>query len=168
MNLIFRSLIAIAIAYTIRLKMLKPTQFLVLWLALLLLPVSVSPAAELRINADEAYRRVVAGELTLIDIRAPQEWEKSGIPKGSLAITMHNPSGKEAFRNEILKAIEGDSSRPIALICAVGGRSRWAQKFLAKSGFSNVQDVSEGMFGRGKQMPGWLKRGLPVEPCPNC
>ncbi len=125
-------------------------------------------AAEERISAIEAYNGVVNGSLTLIDIRSPGEWEKSGIPKGSIPITMHNPGGKAAFKNAILAAVKGDKKRPIALICAVGGRSQWAQRYLEKEGFTQVADVAEGMFGRGKTMPGWLKRDLPVERCKDC
>ncbi len=125
-------------------------------------------AAEKRISAIEAYNGMVNGSLTLIDIRSPGEWEKSGIPKGSIPITMHNPAGKAAFKNAVLEAVKGDKMRPIALICAVGGRSHWAQGYLKEHGFTQVADVAEGMFGRGKTMPGWLKRDLPVEPCNNC
>ena len=125
-------------------------------------------AADKRISAIEAYNGVVNGSLTLIDIRSPQEWEKSGIPKGSIPITMHNPAGKSAFKKAVLAAVKGDKMRQIALICAVGGRSHWAQGYLKKHGFTQVVDVSEGMFGRGKTMPGWLKRDLPVEPCKSC
>ncbi len=125
-------------------------------------------AAESRISAIEAYNGVVNGSLTLIDIRSPGEWEKSGIPKGSIPITMHNPAGKAAFKNAVLAAVKGDKMRPIALICAVGGRSHWAQGYLKKHGFTQVVDVAEGMFGRGKTMPGWLKRDLPVEACKDC
>lgn len=125
-------------------------------------------AAEKRISAIEAYNGVVNGSLTLIDIRSPGEWEKSGIPKGSIPITMHNPAGKNAFKDAILAAVKGDKERPIALICAVGGRSHWAQSYLEKHGFTQVADVAEGMFGRGKTMPGWLKRDLPVQPCKDC
>lgn len=140
----------------------------VLGTILLILAASAGQSAEPRIGADEAYRRTAAGELMLIDIRTPQEWQKSGIPRGSVPISMHLPGGKEAFKKAILAAAKGDMERPIALICAVGGRSRWAQRYLSKAGFTNVQDVTEGMFGRGKHQPGWLDRGLPVDPCPNC
>ena len=125
-------------------------------------------AAETRLSAIEAYNRTVNGSLTLIDIRSPQEWQKSGIPKGSVPVTMHNPAGKIAFKDAILAAVKGDKTRPIALICAVGGRSHWAQGYLKRNGFTQVMDVSEGMFGRGKTMPGWLRRGLPVENCQHC
>ena len=54
-----------------------------------------------------------------------------------------------------------DKSRPIAVICAAGNRSRWASRFLAEKGFAKVIDVAEGLFGNGR-LPGWLARGLPV------
>jgi rhodanese-related sulfurtransferase len=140
----------------------------VLGAIMLVLAASPGHTAEPRINADEAYRRTTAGELLLIDVRSPQEWQRSGIPRGSVPISMHQPGGAEGFKKAILAATKGNKTRPIALICAVGGRSGWAQRFLSKEGFTNVQDVTEGMFGRGKNLPGWLSRGLPVDPCPNC
>ena len=117
------------------------------------------------ISAPAAQERMSDGELLLIDIRSPREWSQTGIPKGALPITMHNPEGKRAFLDAIDAAVDGDRSREIALICAVGGRSRWAQGFLAKHGFTRVADVSEGMHGRGSRNPGWIKRGLPVQSC---
>lgn len=117
------------------------------------------------ISAPAAQAKLSAGELLLIDIRSPREWSQTGIPKGALPITMHNPEGKRAFLDAIDAAVDSDRSREIALICAVGGRSRWAQGFLAKHGFTRVSDVSEGMLGRGSRNPGWIKRGLPVQSC---
>ncbi len=154
-------------AYLDRMK-IQSIATVILGVTMLVLAASAGHTAEPRIGADEAYRRTTAGELTLIDIRTPQEWRKSGIPRGSVPISMHQSGGKEAFKKAILAAAKGNMERPIALICAVGGRSQWAQRYLSKAGFTNVQDVTEGMFGRGKQQPGWLNRGLPVDPCPNC
>lgn len=122
-------------------------------------------AAEKIVRADEAYELSIKNRLTVIDIRSPREWLESGVPKGARTITMHNPTGKRAFLETVRAAVAGDTARPIALICAVGGRSCWAQRFLTKNGFSRVSDISEGVFGRGKDKPGWLKRGLPVDSC---
>ena len=149
-------------------KTINSVAAIVLGTMMLILTAASGLAAEPRIGADEAYRRTAAGELLLIDIRSPQEWQKSGIPRGSVPISMHLPGGPAAFKKAILAAAKGDKGRPIALICAVGGRSGRAQRFLSKEGFTEVQDVTEGMFGRGKHQPGWLSRGLPVDPCPNC
>jgi len=134
-------------------------------LILLVVAWSGARAAEKIVRADEAYELSTKNLLTVIDIRSPQEWLESGVPKGALTITMHTPLGKRAFLAAVRDAVRGDTARPIALICAVGGRSRWAQRFLTESGFSRVSDISEGVFGRGKGKPGWLKRGLPMDAC---
>ena len=41
------------------------------------------------------------------------------------------------------------------------------QKELEARGFTRVYNVKEGMVGSGAG-PGWIKRGLPVEPCKQC
>lgn len=122
-------------------------------------------AAEKIISAQEAYDLSVKNRLTVIDIRSPQEWLKSGVPKGARTITMHDPRGKRAFLKAIREAVSGDTTHPIAVICAVGGRSHWVRRFLTQNGFSNVVDISEGLFGRGDKKPGWLNRQLPIESC---
>jgi rhodanese-related sulfurtransferase len=113
------------------------------------------------LSADTAYLRAQSGGITLIDIRSPAEWHKTGVPSGAIPVTMHDPDGVEAFYAAVLSAVGKDKNSPIALICAAGNRSRWAQAFLAGKGFKNIQNVSEGLFGNNK-LPGWLKRGLPT------
>lgn len=113
------------------------------------------------ISATDAYKANQEGAVTLIDIRRPSEWNDTGIPEGAQAITMHDENGPASFLENIRKAVNGDQSAPIALICARGVRTQWAQRFLTANGFTNVLNVSEGMFGRGSK-PGWLKRDLPV------
>lgn len=113
------------------------------------------------ISATDAYKASQEGAVTLIDIRRPSEWSDTGIPQGAQAITMHDENGPASFLENIRKAVNGDQTAPIALICARGVRTRWAQRFLTANGFTNVLNVSEGMFGRGSK-PGWLRRDLPV------
>jgi len=137
-------------------------------LTFMLLLASAASADEARITADTAYDRAREGRLTLIDIRSREEWRESGIPAGALPVSMHAPGGKAAFAKAILRAVKGDKTKPIAVICAVGNRSRWAQNYLTDQGYKRVYDVSEGMFGRGKHLPGWVRRGLPVASCSSC
>jgi len=111
--------------------------------------------------AAEAERDNQDGKIVLIEIRRPSEWERTGIPEGAKPNTMHDQNGTASLRENIRTAVNGDQSPPIALICARGVRTRWAQRFLTANGFTNVLNVSEGMFGRGND-PGWLKRDLPV------
>jgi rhodanese-related sulfurtransferase len=136
---------------------------IVSWTLLFVLLLSGEVQAGSRLlHADEAHRRVQTGEITLIDIRSPAEWRQTGVPQGALAITMHDPNGIEAFYRAILAATGNDKHKPIALICATGNRSRWAQEYLANRGFTNIENVGEGLYGNGIH-PGWLRRGLPLD-----
>ena len=108
-------------------------------------------------NADDAFKQALDSKITLVDIRRPDEWARTGVPKHGLALDMRRAD----FRDALLNAVNGNKEAPIALICARGVRSRGMAAQLAKAGFSNIIDVPEGMLGSGAG-PGWVKRGLPV------
>lgn len=120
------------------------------------------------VSAPTALAATAKGDVTLVDVRSRQEWRQTGVATGAKMVTIHNRNGIKAFVAEMVKAVGGDKSRPVALICAAGVRSARAEKILIAAGFSNLQNVSEGMLGRPDAGPGWLKRGLPVTPCPEC
>ena len=136
---------------------------ILLFLSLWVLPVTTH--AEV-LTPDEARTMAERGEVTIIDIRLPAEWERTGLPAGAMAISLQDqtlqPRGD--FVTDVLEALANDPTRPIALICASGHRSAFAQQWLLQSGFSEVHDISEGMVG-GEYGPGWLARALPTEPC---
>ena len=71
-------------------------------------------------------------------------------------------TSKVVYYRRVLAAVGQDKTKPIAVICAAGNRSRLASNFLTQRGFSRVANVGEGLFGNRKQ-PGWLARGLPVQ-----
>ena len=127
------------------------------------------PVLANEIDAKTAHALAQAGELTIIDIRRPAEWRKTGVPEGSVGISQQNFFRKVRgqFPGDVLAAVDGDKHKSIALICASGGRSAWALGLLQEAGFSHVYDISEGMFGNGK-VPGWLARNLPVAVCKGC
>jgi rhodanese-related sulfurtransferase len=104
-----------------------------------------------------------AGELTLIDIRTPPEWRQTGVASGALRIDMT----RKTFVQEVLAAVKGDKDAPIAIVCRTGNRTTHTQQALTELGFTRVYNVKEGMAGSGAG-PGWIARGLPVEPCPRC
>ena len=124
-------------------------------------------AGQARLSAPEAHERLRKGEILLLDIRRADEWRDTGIAEGATTLSMHDPAGPTGFLNAVLQAVEMNRDRPIALICASGVRSSWAQRFLQANGFTRVDNVIEGMLGRGKA-PGWIRRGLPVTPCRDC
>jgi rhodanese-related sulfurtransferase len=120
-------------------------------------------AAGATLTAPEALDKAEAGEITLIDIRTPPEWRQTGVASGALTIDMT----KKTFVQELLDAVQGDRSAPIVLICRTGNRTSYTQQALEKLGFTNVSHVPEGMAGSAAG-PGWVRRGLPVEPCTSC
>lgn len=119
----------------------------------LLQPAKAGPT----LDAETAFQRAQADELLLIDIRQPEEWADTGSAQGAKRLDLRSPD----FLDRLATLTEGDRSRPIALICARGGRSARTARALTEAGFTNVLDVSEGMLGSSAG-PGWLARGLPV------
>jgi rhodanese-related sulfurtransferase len=120
-------------------------------------------AAGTTLTAPEALDKAQTGEITLIDVRTPPEWRQTGVASGALTIDMT----RNTFVQEVLAAVQGDRSAPIVLICRTGNRTGFTQQALEKLGFTNVSHVAEGMAGSAAG-PGWVRRGLPVEPCTDC
>lgn len=109
------------------------------------------------ISAAEARRAALAGEITLVDIRTPQEWQATGVPDVAHALDLHS----DGFVDRLLVLYEAHPNRPMAVICATGGRSGYVTKALEQRGLSRLLDVPEGMAG-SQHGPGWLARSLPV------
>ena len=109
------------------------------------------------LDAETAYQRARSGDLLLVDIRQPREWAATGSPEGAHRLDLRRPD----FLDQLSVLANGDRNRPIALICASGGRSARTARVLTDAGFANVLDVSEGMHGSSAG-PGWLARGLPI------
>lgn len=108
------------------------------------------------ISAADALRSAEAGEIKLIDIRRPDEWIRTGIGRGAIPIDMR----QRDFEQKLFSALGGDRTKPIALICARGVRSRRLAVQLLAAGFTDIVDVSEGMEGSSAGL-GWVQRGLP-------
>jgi rhodanese-related sulfurtransferase len=119
------------------------------------------------IAADQAMRLAMSGEIVVVDVRSPQEWQQTGVPAGARLVTIHQPDGLIGFIDAMGDALGEDRDRPIALICARGNRSSVASSALAEAGYTQVYNIREGMFG-SPDGPGWLARGLPTGPCGTC
>jgi len=112
-------------------------------------------------SPSDALQEARAGERLLIDLRTPREWRETGVPSPARLIDYNETGGGDDFVAAVLDLVDGDKNRPVAVICATGGRSSRAWRDLKQAGFSNVRDVSEGMIG-GRNGPGWLARELPT------
>ena len=89
------------------------------------------------ISVQELRARLEAGEgLVVLDVREPHEVAEAAI-EGSVNI----PLGQVVER-----VAEIDSSRPVAVICALGGRSACAIEALEAAGYpGELLNVSGGM-----------------------
>ena len=112
-------------------------------------------------GATEAHAKAVAGEVVLVDVRTPDEWRETGLPASGHAITMHQEA--RGLLAGLDKAMGGDRSKPLAIICRTGNRTTMLQAELKKVGYTNVINVAEGMAG-GPNGTGWVKSGLPTRP----
>ena len=135
------------------------------WALLVALPLATACARDSvpSLSAPEALERARSGNLTIVDIRRPEEWRQTGVAEGAARIDMRHP----AFADTVLARVGGDRNAPIALICRTGNRTSQMQAVLKNQGFTNVYHIGEGMAGSGAG-PGWVRRGLPVEPCTRC
>ena len=113
-----------------------------------------------RVSSKQAFHLLEVNGVLLVDIRAPVELFHSGSPEGAKNLTTESPK----FLDYLLEELDGDKSRPVALICATGKRSKAAKDFLEAQGFENVTDVYDGMFGNDGCGPGWVEQGLPTKP----
>lgn len=119
------------------------------------------------LTAPDAYAQAQAGKLTLVDIRRPDEWRQTGTAQGARRINMAHPQGAAGFVQQVVAELGGDKNAPIGLICRTGNRTTQMQRVLHDAGFTQVYNINEGMAGSAAG-PGWIARGLPVEPCQRC
>lgn len=115
--------------------------------------------AENALSVQDAHRGAMDNRITLIDIRRPDEWARTGVGEGAVPLDMR----RDDFIDALLVEVAGARAAPVALICARGVRSARLSSQLTEAGFTQIIDVPEGMLGSGAG-PGWLKAGLPVLP----
>ena len=111
------------------------------------------------LSAPDAQTKLAAGELVLLDIRSPQEWQDTGVAEGAWPVSMHEPD----FGARLQAILQNVPAEQIGLICATGGRTAHVIGMLEANGFTGVVDLSEGMMGNPRG-PGWLARGMNVVP----
>ena len=119
------------------------------------------------LSAPEAYARAEAGRLTLIDVRHADEWRQTGVAKGALRIDMAGTRGEAGFVHEVTRSVRDNKHTPIGLLSLAGNRAVNARDALRAAGFTEVYVIPEGMQGNSHG-PGWIGRGLPMVPCPDC
>nr|WP_174822788.1 rhodanese-like domain-containing protein [Ruegeria lacuscaerulensis] len=111
-----------------------------------------------KLTVAKAHNQALSGDILLVDIRTPKEWQATGVGEGAHPLDMR----RDDFIQALVLLTGGNRDAPVALICARGVRSARMSNRLTEAGFTNVIDVPEGMLGSAAG-PGWVRAGLPVQ-----
>ena len=116
------------------------------------------PAAAEVTNINNAeLEKLMAQGIPVIDIRRAEEWQQTGVIKGSHLMTFFDKKGNYdvAAWLEKLAPIAG-KDQPFILICRTGNRTGVVSNFLDKKlGYTKVYNVKKGITD-------WIKNGKPV------
>ena len=104
-------------------------------------------AAEKSISARDAKALLDSNKnIFLLDVRTPQEYSQ-----GRLAGSALIPIGE--FERRIG---EVPKNKTIVVYCAVGSRSKPVAGFLARQGYKDVYEMTDGIVG-------WYRNGFPIQ-----
>jgi rhodanese-related sulfurtransferase len=103
-------------------------------------------ANDIEVTAQEAQRRFEAGEVQVVDVREPYEWEAGRI------------AGARHIELERLASEAGtlERDRPVLFYCRLGARSGMAANAFRRAGYD--------AYSMDGGLTEWDKRGLPLEP----
>lgn len=131
----------------------------------------VSHRAEMTIKAvtPEQTQELMQAGAVYIDVRSELEFEQ-GHPPGAFNVPIAHLGPEGMTPNpEFLSVMTATFAKDEKLVvgCKAGGRSRRAAEVLEQAGYADLWDMAGGWDGSrdafGRPLPGWSKRGLPVE-----
>lgn len=97
----------------------------------IILLIILALSSQAKIETIKANPDILSKYTQIIDLRTPREWHEKGIIPNS--ITMEFVGNRQNFVKDVFKNI--DCSKPLALICKKGSRSRFVAKLLDEDGF---------------------------------
>ncbi|EKV31965.1 rhodanese-like domain protein [Caenispirillum salinarum AK4] len=103
----------------------------------------------------EAFAKLAADGVTVIDVRTPEEWRETGIIPGAKTVMAFDEDGPvRGFPEAMLAAAPPDA--PVAIYCRSGNRSAAVASFAAKRmGYPQVYNLEPGI-------KGWVREGRPM------
>ena len=99
-----------------------------------------------RLNTQEAKEMLETGDVQLIDVREPHEYNAGHLPGARLVPLNTIPT----------RAVDFDDAKPILFVCGVGQRSALAAEYAAAAGKKNLFNIDGGT-------EGWVRSGHPIE-----
>jgi rhodanese-related sulfurtransferase len=88
-----------------------------------------------KVSGEEAARIISRGNVVVLDVRTPREYEQSHIPEAILIPLQQLPERIQDL----------DPQKEMLVICAGGVRSQQACRYLSQRGFQNLMNVNGGM-----------------------
>lgn len=94
-------------------------------------------------------------KIPIVDIRTPGEWKESGLLQNAIPIMFFDERGGynvELFLQQLQAKV--DTSKPFALICHTGSRTKVVANFLSKEFGYKVTNLQGGMlYIKAKNLP---------------
>lgn len=117
----------------------------------------------------EEAAALLAEGYVYVDVRSEPEFEAGHVPGALNVPLLHQGPGGMSDNPEFLAVMQQSFAADEKLVvgCKAGGRSKRAVATLTQAGFRDLAEMSAGWDGSrdafGSAVPGWSKRGLPVE-----
>ena len=129
---------------------------------LLLLILKTSVWADLETVDIKTFEQLIKQGVPVIDIRTPEEWERTGIITGAHKITFFDVYGDPHLAEWFFKVghLLRNEKAPLLIYCASGHRSHKLGKILNKMGFENIYELKGGIH------KGWIDFGKDTTPAP--
>ena len=106
---------------------------------------------------NDQLHTMLENNVTIYDVRRPEEWYQTGIIEGSQLLTFVDAEGRvqENFWSRFTDEV--DKNDPVILICRTGSRtSTLAHHLVEELGYTNVFNVDDGITR-------WLRENRPVQ-----
>lgn len=101
---------------------------------------------KLKIENKPLTKSLLTQNVSIIDIRTPQEWHETGVIPNSHLITFYNEDqsfDEKAFIKSIASLAKKDDM--LVILCRSGNRSLKVSHFLASQGYTHVINLSGGI-----------------------
>jgi rhodanese-related sulfurtransferase len=125
--------------------------------------------AQIRSVTPEEAAALLAEGYVYVDVRSEPEFEAGHVPGALNVPLLHQGPGGMSANPEFLAVMQQAFAADEKLVvgCKAGGRSKKAVDALTQAGFRDLAEMSAGWDGSrdafGSTVPGWSKKGLPVE-----
>lgn len=115
-----------------------------------------NPAGIQNVTVEEAKKMVEKGDVFILDVRTPSEFNSSHI-EGATLIPVTNSGGSNLSPDQLLESRinEVPKDKKILVYCRSGHRSSSASKILVNAGYSQIYNMEGGINA-------WTGAGYPV------